>query len=96
MDYINKCRNHLNQWDVCLDNPISKKPDAQSDQSIISNYSISPRRHHKGLLLSEDVFQITSKQQVTASAVGSARYGTKVGALGKDKDGKEIMELFQL
>ena len=91
IDYVNKCKSYLNKWDICLDNPIAKKYNEKTDHNIIDGYSITPREHHKGLLLTENVFQITSKQQVTASAVGSARYGTKKGALGTDVNGKEII-----
>jgi hypothetical protein len=91
IDYINKCRGEVKNWDICLDNKIVSSNHVKADSKIIYGYSVSPREHHSGIILSEEIFQITSKQQVTASAIGSARYGLEKNILGVDEKGKEII-----
>ena len=87
IDYINKCRDKLQLWDVVLDNDFLRDNKNEFDKDLIDEI-ITPRKRHKGQFENNNkIYKVTQSRKITSANIS---YGLPEDVLGKDENGKSI------
>ena len=87
IDYINKCRDKLQLWDVVLDNDFLKDNKNEFDKDLVDGI-ITPRKRHKGQFENNNkIYKVTQSRKITSANIS---YGLPEDILGKDENGKSI------